>query len=377
MNDKYYVAPFIPLLFLLALWSCAQTSKENNSVTVGNLTDYPFFRIDINLPKVPYESANLSEIAHRVEYVTFSSPKNAQLGHIFDALFADTLVFIWHNGSRQIASYTLDGVFIRSFGKIGRGPGEYSLAAAISANLAERHIYIQSNWDRTIHTYDFEGKYVASKKNKASNGESLAWHRDSLFVQFAEPVIGDEEYVFIEKTLDGDTIQGVPNYFTWGKEKSSRVIYSFFKRKAFYRFKEKLNLKGWYNDTIYTFNDENRIVPKFFIDLNSLKLPDEYRYEIKSNPKGRKGKYWLNVNESNRFVFIGIKPYTEGCSCYYTYYDKLQQELKPILRGEMFRNNLDEGPDFYPEYITDSIAYSFIEPSSADEGYKLMIVHLK
>jgi hypothetical protein len=52
-------------------------------------------------------------------------------------------------------------------------------------------------------------------------------------------------------------------------------------------------------------------------------------------------------------------------------------ELKPIFRGEMFRNDLDEGPDFYPEYITDSIAYSFIEPSSGDEDYKLMIVHLK
>ena len=76
-----------------------------------------------------------------------------------------------------------------------------------------------------------------------------------------------KKYIFIEKDPEGDTLRVVNNNYFWDKSKRSYRINNYWGRNAFYRLDNKLHFKGWYNDTIYTYDSWNKITPNFFIDL--------------------------------------------------------------------------------------------------------------
>ncbi len=138
-------------------------------------------------------------------------------------------------------------------------------------------------------------------------------------------------------------------------------------QNTYYRFEDKLHMKGLYNDTVYSKNERNKFYPKYHINLGKHKIPDDLVYERKSTRALPKDCIWIGVHETYNYIFI---PYgyhyngktgtvlnvNKGC----VLYDKSTKEGAAVNESSLggFVNDLSGGPDFKPIYTTDSKAYA-------------------
>ncbi len=363
------------LFAILLSCSSNKNQSEATGAEVEKVADTNAF-FTINFAEIIKEQKEvpLSEIAESVEYVPLENSEKALLGNVFDVQLTPDYIFIRHSGSRLLTQFSRDGKYIRHIGTEGRGPKEYGLIRKFSLDQENRLIYIHTNWTHKIVVYNFDGEFVRSLRFPTSGRGHISWSRDSFLVSFSEPQLGNEPYVFIETNFNGDTIQTTSNHIFWDESEQAHFMVSYWGRNVYYRANDKLHMKSWYNDTVYTFNDQNRIVPKFIIDLKNHKLPDDQVYERKSSKPLPDECYWVSVNESSNYIFIryggqydrlkkDMKEGANGCM----YVDKKTKEGIALKRNEDatgFVNDINGGPRFMPRFSNDTLI--FVDVSALD-----------
>ncbi len=284
------------IILILSIWGCH--SKNGNKINNEKQTDNQILQnsqfLTIDFPEIlkRKREVTISEIAESVVYISLEKTPKSLIGSIMDAYITQKYIFIRHNGSCLLTHFSRDGKFVRQIGSKGRGPKEYELMRKFSIDEKNELIYIHTNWTRKILVYSFNGDYVRTIKFEGVGRGYITWCRDSLLVSFSEPYNGNEPYVFIEIDNHGDTIQGVKNHIFWNSNESSRYMVSYWGQNSFYWSDEKLHMKGWYNDTVYTYDSENKIIPKYFIDLKEHKLPTDQIPERKSSKSIPENCYW-------------------------------------------------------------------------------------
>lgn len=354
------------ILILLALLTLGCHSKNDQKDRPANIQSENIF-FTINIPDLWKKQSEvyLSEIADSIEYITLETSQKSLVGFISDVKFTKDFIFI-EQSKGPLAQFDISGTFIRNIGHLGRGPEEYIMIREFSIDELHRRIYIQSNSNRIIQVYSFDGEYLKTIRFQEDFGY-IVWSRDSLLMCFSEPDRGVEKTVFDERNSKGDIIQSVKNNFFWQNDSKYSFTTGFNLRNVYYRLNNGLHFKGWYNDTVYTFNKDNKIIPKYLLDLGNTKLPDALRPEVTQKPVTSNEFYWASVKESQRFAFILYSTYSTtngrmdnyGLICY----DKLKMDGTTLIskKGKMeFVNDLDGGPDFNPEFINDSVAFCFI-----------------
>jgi hypothetical protein len=286
-----------------------------------------------------------------------------------DIQITEDYIFLQHNGTGLLTQYSIDGKFIRHFGALGRGPQEYLLMRKFSLDEENEFVYIHTNWTRKILVFNFDGEYVKTLRFSAIERGRIVWSRDSMFISFSEPQIGNEPYVFIEHNEQGDTLQATANHIFWEQSEISHFMVGFWGQNTYYRFDGKLHMKSNYNDTVFSYNRLNEIVPKYFIDLEKHKIPDELVYERKTTRAMPKECNWVGVHETSNYIFIPYgyhynmqtgKVLNENMGC--VLYDKRTGEGVAVKESSLggFINDLCGGPDFRPIYTTDNKAYAAI-----------------
>ena len=354
-----------PLLLLAIILLTNISCKEKVTKETDHFFTIPFAEI-IKSPR----EVKLSEFATDVEIIQLEKNHEVLIGVIFDLKLTEGYIFINPGGNSPILQFSRDGKFIRHIGKKGRGPKEYDSVRAFSVDEKNERIYIQTNSTHKIIAYNFEGDFIKTIKYPAIERLENVWSRDSLFVSFAEPMEGDEPYIFMEHNEQGDTLQTIPNYIFWDNVDQYYNIYLFFLHN-FYRFGGKLHMKGWYNDTVYFYNKNNKIVPKFSVDLGKHKLPDDLIYERKWTRPLPNGLCWVEVSETSNYIFIpygyhfdivNMKNSKEerGCVLYNKKTDTGIAVQEAVQWG--FIDDLTGGPDFKPIFTNDTLA---IMPISA------------
>ena len=363
MRKQHYEISIIAIVLAIILTniSCKQNKKSQES-SLDSFYTIPFAEILQTKRKV-----NLSEFATDVVITQFENIPEAFLGKVEEVQLTKDFIFV-NSGSSPIIQFARDGKYIRHIGKTGRGPEEYDLCRTFSIDELNKNIYVQTNMTGKIMVYNFNGDFIRSIQYPAVERLKNVWERDSLFVSFAEPMEGNEPYVFIEHNEKGDTIQAIPNYIKWDNPDHYYNMYLFF-LSSFYHFDNKLHMKGWYNDTVYTYNENNKFTPKYFVDLKNHKIPDDLIYERKWTRDLPNNLCWVRLHESSNYVFI---PYgyhfdlanmkllkeEEGCVLYNK---KTKQGLatKETKLGG-FINDISGGPDFKPIYTNSNVAISTV-----------------
>jgi len=366
---------FFGIVLLIVLISCQSKSTEKNKskdpekqVESNSFFTIPFAEIIKHKREVP-----LSEIAESVEFIPLENTAESMIGNVMDVKLTKDFIFVKHNGTRLITQFSNDGKFIRHIGTEGRGPKEYGLARMFSLDEKNQMIYIHTNWTRKILVYNFDGEYVKTLKFGNIGRGHFTWSRDNFLVSFSEPHLGNEPNIFIETNFQGDTMQTTKNHIFWDKKGERSFTVSYWGRNAFYWAENKLHMKGWYNDTVYTYNDMNEFVPKFFVDLGEHKIPDDLIPEKMSQQPLHKKYYWVGLNESKNYVFIRFgehmdlinreKQLEEGCIIY----DKRSGKGKALKNdnGECgFLNDFRGGPNFKPLFSNDTLI--FVDVSALD-----------
>ncbi len=371
MEIKSYIFALPPLILvsLICFPGCRSERKPEGTKTIETEIQEQknaFFTIDFaEIIKHPREVL-LSEIAESIEYIPLENTTKALLGNVFDIQLTAKYIFIKHSGSPLLTQFSRDGKFIRHVGKEGRGPKEYGLMRKFSMDEKNQLIYIHTNWTHKIMVFNFDGEYVKKLQFGSSGRGHISWSRDSFLVSFSEPHVGNEPFVFMETNFKGDTIQTTANHLFWDAGDQSQFMVSYWGRNEYYRVNNKLHMKGWYNDTVYTYDDKNKIIPKFFIDLKEHKIPDDMVYERKSTGNIPSDCYWTGVNESKNYVFVRYGDHynkndnqlnEQGDGC--VLFNKNSKEGIALKRGNNggFINDLDGGPPFMPKYSNDTIIF--------------------
>jgi hypothetical protein len=359
----------IPIVLLISGCNSKTDQKEKLAFIQPENT---FFSINIPESMKKEREVQLSEIADTIEYISLETSQRSLLGSIMDVKMSKDFIFI-NSWKGPLTQFDKSGKFIRSIGRIGRGPEEYIMIREFSIDEGHRKIYIQSNYNRSMQVYSFDGDHLESIIFPEDYGK-IVWSRDSLLMCFNEPTRGVEKNIFEEINSKGEILQSVKNMFFWQNNNSMSYLSNYPQRKVYYRLDNRLHFKDWYNDTVYTYDSNEKIIPKYLIDLGSSKLPDLLRTEVTGTSVKSPEFYWASANESVRYIFIVYSSYSSpndrpgGPTDFgFIYFDKKNMEATRYNRNR-FLNDLDGGPNFYPEYVNDSTAFGF-EPASQLKRY--------
>lgn len=341
-------------LLLVLILATSLSCKEKATKETTSFYTIPFAGIVKNKREV-----KLSEFATNVELIQFENIPDAMLGNIENIEFTKDYIFVkfWMH---PVLQFSRKGKFIRDIGKKGKGPGEYNACMQMSIDEKNKRIFIQTI-ELNVMVFNFDGEYLKTIKFPAL--ESMMnfwfWGRDSMLVSYIEPFIGNEPFVFIEHNELGDTVQAIPNYNLFNEDEKTKTPHflPYDEQNYSYRLENKLHMKGSYNDTVYSYNENNKIVPKFFVDLGKHKLPADLTYERKWNRPMPVGLCWTGVHESSDYIFLPYgyhfdqnKPETEkedrGCILY----NKKTKEGVAINETKLggFMDDISGCPDFRP-----------------------------
>lgn len=356
------------LIFLIVINLGCNSKNAESGKPAAIQIKHTFFTINIPDLWKNQREVLLSEIADTIEYIPLETSRESLLDFIHDVRFAKDFIFVAQSKG-PLAQFDRSGKFIRCIGRLGRGPEEYGLIRNLSIDEEHRRIFIQSNSGRVVQVFSFEGAYIQSI-HYPEDYKFIEWSRDSLLVFYHEPTRGIEKYVFEERNFNNEIIQTVNNNFFWQNNNSMSYSSFYSMRNVFYRLNNHLYFKGSYNDTVYTFNTDNKISPAYFLELGHSRLPDELRTEVTGEIVTSPGYYWASAKESSRYIFIVYSTYSAsegkitdyGLICY----DKSKNQGITLIDKKdktEFINDLDGGLDFSPEYVNDSLAFVLISAS--------------
>ena len=346
------------LAFIFATFLSCKEKVKIEKLNSNSFYTIPFAEIVKNKREV-----KLSEFATDVRIIQFENTPKALFGRVEEIQLTKDYIFV-NSGRSPIIQFSRDGEYGRHIGTTGRGPGEYDLCRTLSIDEKNERIYIQTNATRNMLVFNFDGEYIKTIEYPAIERLKNVWSRDSLLVSFAEPLEGFEPFVFIEHNEQGDTLQTVPNHISWKNDDQYYNMYLLF-LNSFYRFENKLHMKGWYNDTVYSYDENNKIVPKFFIDLKEYKIPDDLIYERKPTRSLPDDVCWVGALETSNynlipygyhFDMLKMKPLKEEEGC--ILYNKKTKEGVAVKETKLggFINDITGGPDFRPIYTNDTLA---------------------
>ncbi|WP_167619152.1 6-bladed beta-propeller [Maribellus sediminis] len=345
---------FTALLMVLGICNaCQEKNKTQNTEGTSSFYTIPFDEIVKNKREV-----KLSEFATEAKIIQFENIPEAMLGEVEDIELTKDYIFVkfWEH---PVLQFSHDGKYIRDIGKRGNGPGEYGTCMKLSIDEKNEKVYIHTG-ELDVKVFNFNGDYL-----KTYNYEALQnfmsfwiWGRDSCLISYFEPIDGTEPFVFIEHDAKGDTLQTIANHIFWDAKGEFGSITPFFGIQNFsYRFSGKSHLKGAYNDTVYTYNDSNKLVPKYNIDLGHYKLPDDLIYERKRTRPVPDNLIWTGVHETSDYIFIPYgyhydieKPELRNEKQGLVLYNKNTKEGLALTESKAggFINDINGGPDFRP-----------------------------
>lgn len=350
LNFRFQIKLLLALV-LIANFSCKQKADEEKGKG-GTFFTIPFAEIIKNKRQV-----KLSEIAGDVKIIQLENIPEAMLGNVEDIEFTNDYIFVkfWQHPVLQFAR---NGKFIRNIGAKGSGPGEYGTCMKMSVDEKNKKIYIHTA-EVSMLIFSFEGEHIKTFSYPALGLQRYfnLWSRDSMLVSYMEPFRGNESFVFIEHNEKGDTLQAIANHIYWDNNDEFGNLSPFVEQNFTYRFENRLHMKGCYNDTVYTYDENNKFVPGYLIDLGKHKLPEDLVYERKWKRPLPKDLIWTGVHETSDYIILPYgyhfdidKPETKkeerGCVLF-NKKTKKGLALDESKQGG-FINDLNGGPDFRP-----------------------------
>ena len=142
------------VIFGLLIFVAACTSSNTTQNTSLNVIDVAG---SLNSDRV----VNISEIADTVEYIPLETMDESLVGKLQkNNIFFERGLFYLILESGEIALFNYNGLYIRRFDKLGRGPGEYTQIADLDVDYVTGNIFIENM--STINEYSIVGDFLGS-----------------------------------------------------------------------------------------------------------------------------------------------------------------------------------------------------------------------
>jgi hypothetical protein len=255
----------------LFLASC-HTKPTRNDVKIE--------KIDINI-KVFYRTFDISGI-YEAQFIPLESTEESLVGEVDKVIVYDSLIYVLDcKNAKKLFVFNMEGKFIRTIGKVGKGNGEYLVLNDF--DIAEDRIYISSQQNNKMLVFNLNGQHIKDIKFSGYIGMNFKALKDKGFVV---------------KNADGSNKSAI-FYNIMGKK--SKIVTNpeidfmrYSNPYAFTEFNNDLYMYFAMNDTIYKIADDY-LLPKYAVDLGIKSIPFNKIYNKKLLDNYRASKEYLSI----------------------------------------------------------------------------------
>lgn len=348
------------ILFVLLMAACNKEPESSGPLVID---------LESNISNI--KKVRLSEIADDVCYIPLETNEQSLMGRVINIDISEKFIFL--STSDKCLLFDSNGKFILQIGRKGKGPGEYLYPGAVK--IGENFLFVPASNDLLVYTKT--GEFVKRIKNPAgfdnvpfNNNWSVL--SDSLFICQIRNVMGDAENKAIIFDWNTDTVQLIPNYKKFHREKQSSRSED--GRAEFYFFENKLFYKEFTGDTLFKINEKNMLEPIYVFDLGKFKKP----HHLQSLSVAEASKivnnyiYINNLFETDNYFFLNYyfgehypfkkREYSQNSEIYLGIapvlgiYDKqlgetflVKSEFDDDVNPNGIFNDLDGGLSFFPD----------------------------
>jgi hypothetical protein len=294
------------------------------------------FTIDVSRLPQNDNVINLSGFASEITYLPLETRDEYLINQNARFYLFDSIIVCCSN--HQLLVFNAEnGKFIHSVGEYGKGPNGF-MNSMNSYVRNEKVIIAALGWDNSLIEYDINGKILA-KIQVDGNPCDITWVNDNLYA-FHYHKNSNQDTLRLQ-IYDRKKDKILASFFDFRKFKDTNR-FTFYKT-SYYRFKDTLFFKEFFNDTIFQVASEN-LVPK--VIFNSGKYSPPFYEKDRIAPSDY--FYFNFILETGGRIFFRLNFNKKH---FYCYFDKLKNEVHiPNDKDTKVNGYYDDINGFMPFY---------------------------
>lgn len=282
---------------ILAFYGCKNSQKAEDS--------FQIIDIESNMDKM--ETISLSQFTYDIRYIPLETNEDFPVTWIGDCDFSGNLIIL--TDMKKCLLYDTNGRFILSIGSQGRGPGEFQFCSNVSFDK-NNNIYMQDLFD--LVEYNLDGFFIKKYKNTfRANDDAERYFRswliidNTLFFGHVPNGTGQIENKALILNKHGDIKQSYKNYILFKRDKP--VASGFEDYAHVYQFKNTIFYKEFYNDTLFSMDDQYQLSPRYVFDRGKFKLPTSERAKTPIGDLMDQYLFIWDAFQTDKYLFINCQ----------------------------------------------------------------------
>jgi len=190
---------FTTLICLMLIASC-----ESNK-TSSSTDDYLHV---IDLSKTEFADIKLSELFTKVTPIILETTKQSLIGYISKVAITSEYIIVLDHTVKALFLFAKDGTFVRKFGRIGNGPGEYSHVSDFCYDNTTETIYMLCN-NGMVNLYNIHtGFFLKSIKLNVNGYSRYIYYQDGeLYTDLSYFTTESENYLLNRRNQSTGNIE--------------------------------------------------------------------------------------------------------------------------------------------------------------------------
>jgi hypothetical protein len=331
------------IVLITFLFSCGNVEKgENNGVV-------KFTRSQSDISN----NDTLSKLINIHSILKLETKDSVLIGQVAKVEYFKEHYYILDNtGAKRLFVFDSHGTFINYIGRIGKGPGEFSMPNDFSIDLKNSLIYILSTTEKKVYVYNINGNFLRnfSLDFYATNLELV----DNKFLVYA----GLDRYLLYLTDIKGNLIK---KYFETDIVNSELSPLS--------RRKNNVYFSTFLNDTIFIIKGET-VTPFLFVDFGKEALTRKEYLSIEPTPSANgmlmrklSKKYLMDLGRFDIVQEKSIFFFDTRQGGVINFANLKSRKIKSILAKNIFDDIFYKGFTYSTFNYQDSLFIGVVEPS--------------
>jgi hypothetical protein len=352
------------LCIILPIVSCV--SRSHQEIGVDDSLGLPYY-VSLETPLKNRVPVDLSEIGGSITYIPLETSQNTLVGRVSKIIVTDSLIFI-STIPYKLMAFDYSGRFVRNYGNVGRGPGEFIHISDFAVSFDRSRVYIMTTGGIRL-AYDMSADFLHATKVNASH---FIPYNDTLFVYHLD----NRRPMADQSRLPGAPV-GVSVFFSdlQGNMRESYMYRHLVESPTIvflpilYHSENSVRFFERLVDSLYTVTPE-ALIPYAAFDLGSERVPLDFyltpsstTVELFAKMESYAHKFDLQaVLEDREHLYIKFVSGSEDRRRYdYGFFNKQTGAVKITEKGG-FTNDLDGGVPFFPKYVyNDEVLVDYVD----------------
>lgn len=337
-------------LIILALLFCSCGSKDNPTIKT----------IDLLSPG-GQQITNLSDIADDIQYIPLETNPDALMRFVGSLKSFNDKFYI--NTVLELLVFDNTGKFLYKLDQRGRGPNEYVYLSDYDIKPEENLAIVLTKGKLYFYNETDTGFKLGRQLDLKIQPSYVDFFpgQNNLLLTFSAST-GGNRYQCVGITPEGDTLFTRPNYYKFTR--TSKVMMGFSSDNIINKYDEKMRIKGFLNDTVFTINNDFKFDPFMVLNSGGKSITTDFLANVPAPD--------MNSGTIPTAAFLAISEILEVekflmCRFYYQksstwiLYDKNSDQTLQFDGKELLKDDISGGINIEPKFACNGIIYSWTD----------------